>query len=307
MTEATEHEKLERLVRKIDPRSKLLRAWELTGGVSAGVTALEIERADGLRQKMVVRRHGEVDLKHNPHIAADEFKLLQILQSAGLAVPAPLYVDESGDIFSTPYIVLEYLDGKPEFAPPDLSDFILQFATHLSRIHSVEHARFDLSFLPGQEQKYAEKLRERPAQVDESLEEGRIRDALEPVWPLPEVNESVLIHGDYWPGNILWKDGRLVGVIDWEDAAVGDPLADVANSRLEIMWAFGMEAMHSFTREYESMTRVDFTNLPYWDLCAALRPASKLAEWAGDDVTEQRMREGHRQFVAQAFEKLAIR
>ena len=44
--------------------------------------------------------------------------------------------------------------------------------------------------------------------------------------------------------------GRLVGVIDWEDAALGDPLADLANSRLEILWAFGDEAMERFTREY---------------------------------------------------------
>ena len=26
-----------------------------------------------------------------------------------------------------------------------------------------------------------------------------------------------LLHGDYWPGNVLWKNGALVGVIDWED------------------------------------------------------------------------------------------
>ncbi len=32
---------------------------------------------------------------------------------------------------------------------------------------------------------------------------------------------------------MLWKDGQLVAVIDWEDAPLGDPLADVANSRLE--------------------------------------------------------------------------
>jgi aminoglycoside phosphotransferase (APT) family kinase protein len=35
-----------------------------------------------------------------------------------------------------------------------------------------------------------------------------------------------LLHGDYWPDNTLWRDGRLVCVIDWEDAALGDPLAD---------------------------------------------------------------------------------
>ena len=253
---------------------------------------------------MIVRQHGDVDFKRNPHIAADEFRLLQILQSAGLAAPAPYHLDQSGEIFSRPYVVVEYIEGKPEFAPSNLADLLLQLATHLSRIHNVDCSNLDLSFLPEQEKIYAEKFRERPAKVDESLDEGRIRDALESVWPLPQRNRSVLLHGDFWPGNTLWRDGRLVAVIDWEDAELGDPLADVANSRLEILWAFGIEAMHSFTHHYKSMTTIDFTNLPYWDLCAALRPAFKLAEWAADDVTERTMREGHRLFFTQAFEKL---
>jgi aminoglycoside phosphotransferase (APT) family kinase protein len=34
---------------------------------------------------------------------------------------------------------------------------------------------------------------------------------------------------------VLWRDGRIVAVIDWEDAQVGDPLADLANTRLELL------------------------------------------------------------------------
>ena len=72
----------------------------------------------------------------------------------------------------------------------------------------------------------------------------------------------MLVHGDYWPGNILWRDGRIVAVVDWEDAAVGEPLADLANCRLEILWSFGIEAMNDFTDDYRSLMTVDFTNLP---------------------------------------------
>ena len=79
MTLSKEDQKFEQLVQKIDPQSKLLRTWELKGGVSAQVTALEIERPDGQTKKMIVRQHGDVDLKQNPHVAADEFKLLQMI------------------------------------------------------------------------------------------------------------------------------------------------------------------------------------------------------------------------------------
>ena len=270
--QSQEDKKFARLVRKIDPQSRLLRSWKLQGGVSALVTALEIERPDGQTQKMIVRQHGAADHKRNPRIAADEFKLLQFLHSAGVAAPEPYYCDQSGEIFVTPCIVIEYIKGEPEFAPSDLS----------------------------------EKLRQRPAIVDESLAEGRIRDTLEAVWPLPQRNRTVLLHGDFWPGNILWKDGRLAGIIDWEDAAQGDPLADLANSRLELLWAFGSEAMQHFTQQYLSMNPIDVTDLPYWDLCAALRPISKAAEWSEWATDEQVMRERHRWFVDQAFEKIAM-
>jgi aminoglycoside phosphotransferase (APT) family kinase protein len=296
----------ELVVQRFEPQSKLLRTWELNGGVSAQVTAIEIEQPVNRTEKMIVRQHGEVDLKHNPYIVADEFKLLQLLRSVGLAVPEPYYLDQSGEIFSTPYLIIEYIEGGPEYAPYDVTDFILQLNTHLSRIHQINCSNLDVSFLPQQEKIIAERLRARPINIGESGDERRIRDTLESVWPIPQRNPSVLLHGDFWPGNILWRDRQLVAVIDWEDAALGDPLADVANSRREIMWAFGIEAMRSFTHQYQSLTAIDFTNLPYWDLCASLRSTSQIAQWDLDDITKKTMREGHRWFVTQAFEKLAL-
>jgi aminoglycoside phosphotransferase (APT) family kinase protein len=174
-------------------------------------------------------------------------------------------------------------------------------ATHLAGIHRIDGLNVDLSFLPQQAKIVTEKLARRPANLDDSLAEGTIRDTLEAIWPWPQANQSALLHGDFWPGNLLWKNGRLVAILDWEDAAVGDPLADVANSRLEIFWAFGRDAMHCFTQHYQSLATIDFTNLPYWDLYAALRPAAKLSAWGLDANTEKAMREGHRLFVERVF------
>ena len=304
MTDSQDVMRFERLAQKIDAHANLLRAWELKGGVSAQVTALELLHSDGHPKKVVVRQHGEADLRHNPNIAADEFKLLRILQTAGMAAPAPIYLDESSDRFATPIIVIEFIEGTPEFAPTNVADVVLQLATHLVNIHAVDGANPDLAFLPQQENSIAQKLKERPATLDDSLDERRIRDALERIWPLPQRNPSALLHGDFWPGNVLWNHGQLAAVIDWEDASVGDPMADVGNSRLEMLWAFGAEAMQQFTEHYKSMTHIDFTHLPWWDLCAALRPASKLGTWGLDAATEKGMRADHKWFVKQAFENL---
>jgi aminoglycoside phosphotransferase (APT) family kinase protein len=40
--------------------------------------------------------------------------------------------------------------------------------------------------------------------------------------------EPALVHGDLGPEHLLCRSGRLVGVIDWGDARVGDPALDYA-------------------------------------------------------------------------------
>jgi aminoglycoside phosphotransferase (APT) family kinase protein len=302
MTDAEQQVAFRRLVQRIDPHGTLRRTWDLMGGVSAQVTALEIERPDGQTTKMIARRHGEADRKHNARIARDEYRLLQIARSHGLAAPHPRYVDESCELFPTPVLVVDFVEGETEFAPADLADYLAQIATQLAKIHGVKDSP-DLSFLPRQDKGFGD----RPVTLDTSLGEGRIRDALEAAWPSSQVNGSVLLHGDYWPGNILWNDGRLVAVVDWEDARVGDPLDDLGNGRLEILWWFGVDAMNDFTDRYRALTAVDPTNLPYWDLCAALRVCSKISEWGLDEATERRMRERLALFVTQAIEDLSVR
>jgi aminoglycoside phosphotransferase (APT) family kinase protein len=312
-----ETHRFEQLVQKIAPHCKLLRAWPLKGGISAEMTALEIERPDGQTSRMIVRRPGEATLNRNPHAAEDEFKLLQMTQSLGLATQTPYYLDRTGTIFPSPYLVVEYVEGKPEFAPAQIADFTLQLAAHLARIHSADYSNLDVSFLPRQAKGFVDTFGGRLIHVNTSLDEGRIRDTLESVWPPPRRNAPVLLHGDYWPGNILWRDGQLVAVIDWEDAALGDPLADLAISRLDILWIFGIDALNSFMEHYQSIMAIDYSSLPYWDLYAALRlvrlAGSDLAGWAAffvpfgrPDITEQTIRDYYGFFIAQAFEKLVF-
>jgi aminoglycoside phosphotransferase (APT) family kinase protein len=43
-----------------------------------------------------------------------------------------------------------------------------------------------------------------------------------------------VVHGDLWHENMLVRDGRLTGVLDWEAAGVGDPAIDLAG-----LWYLG--------------------------------------------------------------------
>ena len=64
--------------------------------------------------------------------------------------------------------------------------------------------------------------------------------------------------------------------------------------------------MQRFTREYLALAAIDATQLAYWELCAALRLARNIGEWAADANAAQTMRERHRWFVEQAFERLGV-
>lgn len=257
-----------RIARRIHPQAALLRTWSLAGGISAQMTGLEIALPDGQTRKVIVRQPSEKTLRENPQAAAEQFRLLWVLHSAGLAVPAPLDLDESRAILPAPYLVMEYIDGQVNLTPADVKDYARQMAQQLAAIHRVDTTAFDLAFLPQREA------------------------------------GTALLHGDFWPGNVLWRDGKLVAVVDWEDAKRGSPLADVGISRLDMCMIFGREAMQAFTEAYQAANPLDFSQLAYWDLRAAERAAPHLAEWAAvypelgrPDITPQTMQAAHAWFV----------
>jgi aminoglycoside phosphotransferase (APT) family kinase protein len=149
------------------------------------------------------------------------------------------------------------------------------------------------------------------------MQEGEVRAALAAFDLMRAAQGNRLLHGDFWPGNLLWRDGELVAVIDWEDASLGNPLEDVAIARLDLLWFFGEEAMHHFSEAYRTQMgdemgeELDFESLPYWDLLAALRPTGHIDEWAAGlaglgraDMTASFMRAAHRRFVNQALAAL---
>jgi aminoglycoside phosphotransferase (APT) family kinase protein len=227
------------------------------------------------------------------------------LKAAGLPVPMPYYFEQSCEIFSKPCILIEFIEGKSEFTPSNLNDHILQLAINLAKIHRVNCADLSLSFMPKLENTYVEMLNNKDRVIlDETLNLSLIRDLLKSSMPLPSMNKEVILHGDYWPGNILWKEDKLVSIIDWEDSGLGDPLTDLANSQLEILYHFGMQAMNDFTIQYKSMMpEVNFTNLPFWQLFAAFR-LSTFPEWGLEKSKENNWRKRHESFVRAAINRI---
>jgi aminoglycoside phosphotransferase (APT) family kinase protein len=219
-------------------------------------------------------------------------------------VPRPYHADESCAILLVPCLVTAFIDGEPP-AGPTGPDFTGQLATALADLHQAGFARSDAAFLPDIGSVSAQMLGTRPVELDDSISEAAVRAALTGHWPPPQVNSPAILHGDYWPGNTLWRSGNLVGVIDWEDAVFGDPLADLGNARLEILMHYGHDAMDEFTRQYCALQPgLDLVALPYWDLYAALRPSGQMDRWGLADAELEGFRSAHRRLVADALIRL---
>ena len=52
--------------------------------------------------------------------------------------------------------------------------------------------------------------------------------------PAPDL-PAVLLHSDFHPGNVLWRYGRVSGVVDWPGACSGPAAADVGHCRINLL------------------------------------------------------------------------
>lgn len=267
--------------------------WKLahTNPLGRRTTALQISAAEGTKRELVLLTHGERDRGRNPHIARDEFRLLAALQNSALPTAQPLHLETAHE---PPFFILARLPGTTQSAAN-----VNTLAETLQAIHAIDWRRLDLGFLP---QVAALLTSDLETQGNDPL---NIRPALRAALPRLLANPPVLLHGDFWLGNLLWADAQLTGIIDWEDAAIGDPLADLGKSRLEMLWALGEAAMKQYTAAYLALNpALAASALPFWDLWGALR-LSHYPGFAPDAASASRLRLQYQRFVEAALREIA--
>jgi aminoglycoside phosphotransferase (APT) family kinase protein len=101
---------------------------------------------------------------------------------------------------------------------------------------------------------------------------------------------AALLHGDFWPGNLLWKGEHLAGILDWEDSALGDPLSDVACTALELRYVAGPEGAESFVRAYDALRPIQLRRLALWQIYVAAAGHHSMGAWGLEPEREAHMR-----------------
>lgn len=178
-------------------------------------------------------------------------------------------------------------------------------ALGLVRCHT---SRCHLDFLPDQAALVSNRLGKHEL-AEDPLEPG-LRQAVLAQWATASVapTPKALVHGDYWPGNFLWQRGRLVGVVDWDNAHIGDPSRDVATCRGDLTLLFGRHAANAFLRHYEAVAGHHVSNLPFWDLLTCTLALPQVEKWppgwralGRSDLTVETAREGFRALARAAL------
>jgi aminoglycoside phosphotransferase (APT) family kinase protein len=229
---------LEKALKKGAPQlgvDRIVSVERLTSGLSSKSYRVEAETSEG-PVTWVMRaepEHGVIP----PYDIAREYRLLADVGAAGLPVPAVLHLEEDATVVGGRFMLMSYVEGEIyNLSDPRLTadaEMLAstqdQFVDNLVRIHETPQSVFP-RYADGPEAARAQVAVCRRRMLDTDLLPAPVmRHALDTLDRLaPPAQKIGLLHGDYRLPNLKWREGKLSGILDWELATVGDPLADIA-------------------------------------------------------------------------------
>jgi aminoglycoside phosphotransferase (APT) family kinase protein len=173
-----------------------------------------------------------------------EYRLITALHPLGFPVPKPFALCSDPGVIGAIFYVMELAEGRaytdgalPDFDPTTRRGMYEQLIDTLADLHNIDSIAAGLGDFgkPGNyfERQVARWTKQyRDSQTDELPEMERLIAYLPS--SLPEQSRTSIVHGDYRIDNVLFDDGKLTAVLDWELATLGDPVADF--SYLAMQW-----------------------------------------------------------------------
>lgn len=221
--------------------------------------------------------------------------LPQIAGALPVPVPRPVLAEPTS---APPFAVHEMIGGEAltrelwldleaaarEAAATDLARF-------LAALHALPpEVGLACGVVPLNEHEMARELGSGAADPVLALLDAKSRETLEAAlarWARPTPREShrvVLLHGDVSPGHLLFDPGtgRLTGVIDFGDLAIGDPARDF----IYVYEDYGSEILEAVLDRYADGNAASFLpEIRKWYLLDALaRSAKRLDSGGSADV-----------------------
>ncbi len=230
---------------------------------------------------------------------AREQQVLQALDGLEGLAPVLLGGDLDCRWAEFPTTLIGWLDGQADITPTDPEEWAAQLGQALATVDAVPSDR--LAVLPS--------VFERSGGLQEVLA-GPLATRIRSGWRQITASVEVLTHCDYWSGNVVWRDGKLTGIVDWSDAARGPRGFDVGWCRLDLVLLFDERIADVFLAAYEDGIGRTIDDMAIWDGWAVARSHDAVETWAPNyaplgraDLTGQELRRRHSQWTERLLKR----
>lgn len=208
---------------------------KFTGGQSNPTYRLDTEQG-----AMVLRRKPPGQVLTSAHAVDREARAMRSLSTAGFPVPRIFAECDDPNIIGSPFYVMEYLDGRifwdpllPEQTPKERRALYMALTDSLAALHAVDIDSVGLSDFGPKGNYYQRQIERWASQYRASGEEQYPEMEKLISWLItnvPTEGRISVVHGDFRLDNAIFHKDRpeILGVIDWELATLGDPLADLS-------------------------------------------------------------------------------
>ncbi len=284
-----------------------------SSGFSAETWLIDLADSSGEHQRSVVARIETPDpavyprqAPGHPHNSADvevalQYGVMQALhQAGGIPLAGLIGYESDTSLLGQPFFVMDFVGGDvptesppyptagffTEISPETRSVMLRTGLSTLAAVHAVPWQKLGLDWLiePGTSPSVQTQMDLWRTFGDDELA-GREHPGLTAAWRYldstkPAAGEPSLAWGDPRPGNIIWRDGEVAAITDFEAASIAPPEVDLG------WWLMFDRTMHEIvgaprlpgdlTRDeqcehYVQVSGRDIDNVWWYEIFAAAR------------------------------------
>jgi aminoglycoside phosphotransferase (APT) family kinase protein len=210
------------------------------GQFQGGMSNPTFKLTDGAGRRYVLRKKPPGKLLPSAHAVDREFRAISAMRGVGIPVAEPVLLCEDDDVIGQMFYVMGFAEGRvfrdlrlPDMAAPARAAIYDAMNDTLAKLHSVDFRAAGLEtfgrvggYVERQIKRWSEQYR--ASKTDELATMDRLMDWLPA--NLPANDETTVVHGDFRLENMIFDpaEAKVIAIVDWELATLGDPLSDLA-------------------------------------------------------------------------------
>ena len=234
---------------RIGPFDGALGTRRIEGGQSNPTWIVDA----GGRPCWVLRAKPQGQLLPSAHAIEREFRALQGLHGSAVPVPRPRVLCEDPAVLGSAFYLMDFVEGRilgdqtlPDFSVAERRALYDDINRVIAELHRIDPRAVGLGdfgradgYLPRQVARWTKQYRASETRRIEAME--RLIEWLPGHLP-PQLGHGI-VHGDFRLDNVVLhaSEPRIVAVLDWELATLGEPLADFAYHCLTWRIALGTQ------------------------------------------------------------------